>query len=162
MQYIKSLQDIDHQLYSLFKKFTAFDFVSQVERGTSLFVGEGNLSFAHCIAENVKIPQHIIATTFETEAELSERAVHHKKLLKKRASSVIHGIDALKLHAIFTGLRFETIIFQFPHTGSREPIEGRNPNFILVRGFLMSAKSLLSASGKVVLQPLIVRIIVVL
>ena len=48
-------------------------------------------------------------------------------------------------------MRFETIIFQFPHTGSREPIEGRNPNFILVRGFLMSVKSLLSASGKVVI-----------
>ena len=52
----------------------------------------------------------------------------------------------------FAGQTFDNIIFQFPHTGSRELIEGRNPHFILLRDFLKSAKHLLSYSGRVIVS----------
>ncbi len=60
--------------------------------------------------------------------------------------------DATKIHNYFAGQTFDNIIFQFPHTGSREPIDVRNPNFILLRDFLKSAKPLLSYGGKVIVS----------
>jgi 25S rRNA (uracil2634-N3)-methyltransferase len=151
LQYVKSLQSVDSYLYSLFRKATAFDFVAQVEQGCTLFVGEGNLSFASSIASMSNTPRHILATTFEVETDLGQVAIHHKDILKKRGAFVRHGIDALRLHITFSEHRFETIIFQFPHTGSRQPIGGRNPNFVLVRDFLKSSKAILHKNGRVVI-----------
>lgn len=48
-------------------------------------------------------------------------------------------------------MKFDTIIFQFPHAGSREPIRGHNPNFVLVRDFLKSASAQLVYGGKVLI-----------
>jgi hypothetical protein len=65
---------------------------------------------------------------------------------------VLHGVDSAKIAARFSGRRFETIVFQFPHAGSREPIEGHNPNFVLVRDFLKNAVRLLNPNGVVLIS----------
>jgi len=57
-----------------------------------------------------------------------------------------------KLDQDFPANSFETIIFQFPNVGSRDPIEGHNPNFILIRNFLKSAAKRLRSDGKVMVS----------
>lgn len=49
-------------------------------------------------------------------------------------------------------MRFDSIVFQFPHVGSREPVEEHNPNFILVRDFLRSAAAQLAPGGQVLIS----------
>jgi hypothetical protein len=44
------------------------------------------------------------------------------------------------------------LTLQLPNAGSREPIDGHNPNFILVRDFLISAYDQLSYSGTVLIS----------
>ena len=71
------------------------------------------------------------------------------KQLRTLGANVLHEIDATQLDKAFRENEFQNIIFQFPHSGSREPIEGHSPNFILIRDFLISAKLILSDFGAV-------------
>lgn len=127
-------------------------FVSQVQQGDTLFVGEGNLSFAVIIA---KMPDSttskLTATTYEKTSDLSEETQQNSEILKKSGVSVINGIDATKLDQYFPHQKFDTIVFQFPNAGSREPEHGRNPNYILIRDFLKSTASCLASNGKILI-----------
>jgi len=153
------LQSIEQELYSdlyrpaRYGKFNNFDFVGAITHGRTLLVGEGNLSFAiSLIKTNRIIPGYITATTFETERDLPHNGQENAKLLRSLGVSVIYGIDATDLAATFGAMRFDNIVFQFPHTGSRIPVEGHNPNFILVRDFLISAAGQLLFNGKVLIS----------
>lgn len=127
-------------------------FISQIQQGKTLFVGEGNLSFALSIA---KIPEinasSLIVTTYEKTFDLSEEAQQNSETLRQSGASVINEIDATKLDRYFPYQKFDTIIFQFPNAGSREPEYGRNPNYILIRDFLKSAASCLAPNGKILI-----------
>lgn len=148
----KELQQIDNQLIYLLAKGVSFDFVDTISSGSTLLVGEGNLSFAYSLTKKKRIsPKNLIATTFENEKELSYETFLNKTKLEDLGVIVIHGVDATNLSHIFGHARFNNIVFQFPHSGSREPIEGRNPNFILVREFLKSAKRQLKRDGVVLI-----------
>ncbi len=133
------------------KKKTSF-FISQIQQGNTLFVGEGNLSFALSIA---KVPDisasNLVATTYEKDSDLSEEAQQNTKVLKQSGASVLNGIDATKLSQYFSRQKFDTIVFQFPNAGSREPEYGRNPNFVLIRDFLKSAAICLTPNGKILI-----------
>ena len=150
----KQLKQIDeHLIWLLCHKSAKFDFVAQVAKGSALFVGEGNLSFSLSIAKNQRInPARLTATTFETRSNLSEFAEENAIKLSYLGANVIHGVNASKLSAPFGTKLFNTIIFQFPHAGSRQPINGHNPNFVLVRNFLKSAARQLSSGGKVLIS----------
>ena len=138
-----------HLLY----KSSGFDFVNEIIRGRTLFVGEGNLSFTLSIANTPLItPNRLIATTFESETELSEEAKENADKLHKMGATVIYGVDATKLSTTFGSWLFDNIIFQFPNVGSREAVENHNPNFILLRDFLKSAISQLYRTGKVIVS----------
>ncbi len=127
-----------------------FDLTSALARGTLLLVGEGNLSFALSLAGIAKFhPRQITATTYETEQNLTNDAISNATALRYSGVAVINGVDATNLRANFGSERFDNIAFQFPNTGSREPIEGRNPNFVLIREFLESASGQLTQGGKV-------------
>ena len=129
----------------------SFNFINTVANGTTLFVGEGNFSFCLSIARQLRNPTNIIATTFENQNEFSELTKTNISKLQSLGVRVFYNSDATKVHNDFARCRFNNIIFQFPHTGSREPIDGRNPNFILLRDFLKSAKPLLLFGGKVII-----------
>lgn len=132
-------------------KKTSF-FVSQIQQGNTLFVGEGNLSFALSIAKTPNITaSSLVVTTYEKTSDLSEEAQQNSETLKQSGASVINGIDATKLDLYFLHQKFDTIIFQFPNAGSREPEYGRNPNYILIRDFLKSAASCLGPHGKILI-----------
>ncbi|NBX04413.1 MAG: DUF2431 domain-containing protein, partial [Alphaproteobacteria bacterium] len=141
------------QLYLRHKKTAAFDFIAQIARGTTLLVGEGNLSFTVALTIDSRInPAHLTASTFESAPDLSDEAEENAKILRLTGVSVLYGVDATKLSANVGLVRFDSIVFQFPHVGSRDPVEGRNPNFILIRDFLKSARRQLASGGKVLIS----------
>jgi hypothetical protein len=58
-------------------------FVSQIQEGDTLFVGEGNLSFALSIAKmHGMTASNLTATTYEKTSDLSEEAQQNSKILK--------------------------------------------------------------------------------
>ena len=63
-----------------------FDFAGAALTGKTLFVGEGNLSFALCIAEQLdKLKRKTVcATTFEFRYEWSETTMANATFSKKR------------------------------------------------------------------------------
>ena len=149
----KQLQRIDRHLTWLLHKSSSFDFVAEVSQGRTLLVGEGNLSFTLSLAGmSGVIPNRLIATTFENKEELSSDAIANAEALRRKGITVLHGIDASNLASVFGSWRFNTIVFQFPHAGSRDAVEGHNPNFILVRDFLISAAAQLYHGGKVLIS----------
>ena len=127
-----------------------FDFVAQIASGRCLLVGEGNLSFAKSLLNFQKIlPSKLVATTFERPNSLTDSAKVNAKYLYDKGAVVLHGVNARKLDAALKRHQFSTIVFQFPHTGRRRPVEGKNPNYVLVRDFLNSAQGHLLRSGVV-------------
>ena len=138
LQEAKQLQSIDDDLfYSLKQNRKSFDFIEYITAGKTLLVGEGNLSFSISLINKHRIQaSNLTATTFEASNELSENTSENTTRLRAAGARVLHGVDAQKLTTAFGATQFDNIIFQFPHSGSREPINGHNPNFILVRDFL--------------------------
>ncbi len=140
-------------LWPLFgHKTKAFDFIAQIAAGKTLLVGERNLSFTLSLIRDSRInPNRLIATTFEYLSELPPEAKENAKQLRAKGVSVLFNVDATKLSSVLGWVKFDNIVFQFPHVGSREPVEGHNPNFILVRDFLKSASRHLAKGGKVLI-----------
>ena len=150
----KQLQRIDWELFYLLKQTRKpFDFIGHIAAGNIILVGEGNLSFALSLAKKNRInPSAITASTFENASELSDAAIENTGKVRAVGATVLYGIDATKIHLAIGNRAFDHIIFQFPHAGSREPIDGHNPNFILVRNFLKSAIRKLKRSGTVLIS----------
>ncbi|MGE0753943.1 MAG: class I SAM-dependent methyltransferase [Alphaproteobacteria bacterium] len=149
----KELQRVDDHLLWLLRKSTKFDFVGQLAKGKTLLIGEGNLSFALSLARKQRInPANLTATTFERASEIAPETKANAEKLRLLGVTVLHGVDAADIADTFSGRRFEAIAYQFPHVGSREPVEGQNPNFILIRDFLESAAHLLTQSGVVLIS----------
>lgn len=72
-------------------KKTSF-FISQIQQGNILFVGEGNLSFALSIAKISGISaSKLVATTYEKDSDLSEEAQQNAEILKQSGASVLNG-----------------------------------------------------------------------
>ena len=105
--------------------------------GSTLLVGEGNLSFSVSLILNSFFEiEDLTATTYEKSSELSNDTMHNANILKSCAVRVFHGVNAKKLYEKLNGNKFDTIIFQFPNAASRSPKYGRNENHILIREFL--------------------------
>lgn len=147
----KELRALDHELYMLYKSITKYDFISKIKEGNTLLVGEGNLSFTISLVKKLQLLPNLIASTYEDYSELSEYAEFNAKLLKQAGIKVMHGLDATELHNNFYSNSFDTVIFQFPHSGSREGINGVNANYVLVRNFIISASHILKRDGVVLI-----------
>ena len=143
----KELRALDHELYMLYKSITKYDFISKIKEDSTLLVGEGNLSFTISLVQKLQLLPSLITSTYEDYSELSECARANAKLLKRAGIKVLHGLDATELHKNF----FDTIIFQFPHSGSREGINGINANYVLVKKFITSASYILKTDGVILI-----------
>lgn len=120
--------------------------------GDTLLVGEGNLSFAKTLLDRpMACVSRMIATTYETSQNLSNRAIKNSDYLQWKNAIVLHDVDAMHLEKIFEPSSFDSIIFQFPNVSSRNPKYGHNPNHILIRNFLRSALPYLKEDGKVII-----------
>ncbi len=149
----KELQEILNYKFTtptLYYKSSSFDFIAAITNNSTLLVGEGNLSFSLSLAQDSRVhPYWLTATTYQSEGELTEFAQDNAERLKALDATVLHGIDATQLHRYFGSALFRNVTFQFPHTGSRAPVDGRNPNHVLLRNFLISARYTIPDSGKV-------------
>lgn len=126
-----------------------FDFVAACKHHRVLFVGEGNLSFSLSIMRRLCcFPRsEIWATTFECISAWDAQTKRHASRLMRLGAQVSDEVDATKLDQTFSRNTFDVIIFQFPNVGNRKPKHGRNPNHILLRRFLRSARALVGKSG---------------
>lgn len=71
-------------------KKTSF-FISQTQRGNTLFVGEGNLSFALSIAKTPGITtSDLVTTTYEKTSDFSEEAQQNSEILKQSGASILN------------------------------------------------------------------------
>lgn len=143
----KELRTLDHKLYMLYKSIIKYDFISKIKGGSTLLVGEGNLSFTISLVKKLQLLPQLITSTYEGYSQLSEYAEFNSKLLKQARIKVMHELDAIELHKNFYSNTFDTIIFQFPHSGSREGINGINANYVLVKKFIISASYILKRDG---------------
>lgn len=120
--------------------------------GDMLLVGEGNLSFAKSLLQLSPIAiTHMTATTFEKEKNLPKDTVINAQHLRRRGAIVLHDVDATQLEKSIKPCHFDTIVFQFPNVGNRDPKYNHNPNHILVRKFLKNAISYLKPNGKIMI-----------
>lgn len=142
---------MDQELYTLYKNITKYDFLSKIKGGNTLLVGKGNLSFTISLVKKLQLLPNLITSTYENYSELSEYARFNAKLLKQEGIKVLYGLDATELHKNFYSNAFDTIIFQFPHSGSREGINGVNANYALVTKFVISASHILKINGVVLI-----------
>ena len=147
----KELRALDHELYMLYKSITKYDFISKIKEDSTLLVGEGNLSFTISLVQKLQLLPSLITSTYEDYSELSECARANAKLLKRAGIKVLHGLDATELHKNFYSNAFDTVIFQFLHSGSREGINGINANYVLVKKFITSASYILKTDGVILI-----------
>lgn len=142
-------RDIDAALIIIIKSIKKFNFVFHSNEGLSLFIGEGNLSFACEIANKSQNPNYIIATTYESFDCYDNLSIQNKQRLEQMGATVLDGIDGEKINIGLQNLymKFHLIVFQFPHTGKQDYHDGKTPNFDLVRNFLISSKRCLSQDG---------------
>ena len=138
---------IDHDLNILIKSLKKFDFIANLNEGSSLFIGEGNLSFTCELAQRISNPECMTATTYEGVDSYDDFSIQNKQKLQQMGVTVLDGIDGTKLHLNMLCHKFHLIVFQFPHTGKQEYHDGQTPNFDLVRNFLISSKTQLHHKG---------------
>lgn len=125
--------------------------VSRAFSGKTLLVGEGNFSFtASLVFDHHVIPMSITSTIHENSRDISDDAKINARKLSRAGVTVFDNVDATHLDRTFHFQKFDTIIFQFPNAGSREPNRGHNPNHVLVRRFLRSAAEHLLQDGEII------------
>ncbi|KAK9673769.1 hypothetical protein RND81_12G188200 [Saponaria officinalis] len=126
-----------------------------MSKQTILLVGEGDFSFSASLAVAFGCASNMIATSLNSQEFLAKnysKFRRNKMALEVRGSMVIHGVDATKMinHDILGGLRFDRIIFNFPHAGcfGRTDHDMRK-NRELIKGFLRCAKKMLNREGEI-------------
>lgn len=126
---------------------TKYDFISAIKSGNTLLIGAGNFTFTISLMKKLQSLPNLITSTYEGYSELSE----YGKLLKQAEIKVLHGIDATESCKNFYSNAFDIIIFQFPPSGRREGINEVNANYVLVKKFIISASSILTRDGSILI-----------
>lgn len=116
--------------------------------GDTLLVGEGDFSFAKSLAKQTvpKSRSQIIATCYEPLfLQVTEKKQPNIQALQEMGVTVRGGVDATALSQTIAERDFETIIWNFPHTGSRSISEHRR----LLARFFSSCGQLIQPQGTV-------------
>ncbi|KAF8031759.1 hypothetical protein BT93_D0851 [Corymbia citriodora subsp. variegata] len=122
-----------------------------------LLVGEGDFSFAACLAQAFGSAVNIVATSLDSQASsklLYNRAGANMEILVGLGGTILHEVNAHNMtqHPDLRQKCFDRIVFNFPHAGykghdhSNSQIQRHRE---LVRGFLKSAKSMLTRNGEI-------------
>ncbi|XP_074293913.1 uncharacterized protein At4g26485-like [Silene latifolia] len=127
-----------------------------------LLVGEGDFSFATCLANAFGDASNLFATSLDSYrmfrlCQVIERYANAKRnieVLKEKGCVVLHEVDAhtMSRHAILRQHCFDVIVFNFPHA---DLVYREHDQFQielhrdLVRGFLKNAYELVSYEGQI-------------
>ncbi|KAG7957985.1 hypothetical protein I3843_11G202800 [Carya illinoinensis] len=122
-----------------------------------LLVGEGDFSFAACLAKRFDTTVNMIATSFDSEEFLMQNysnARTNLEELKERRCTTLHNVNAhtMILHPLLNLKVFDRIIFNFPHAGfmfSEHDDRQIELHQELVRGFLRNAFDMLTEDGEI-------------
>ncbi|XP_061342203.1 uncharacterized protein At4g26485-like [Gastrolobium bilobum] len=123
----------------------------------TLLVGEGDFSFALCLANAFGSASNMVATSLDSKESLIRnysRASTNLNELENLGCTVVHEVDAhiMDTHHLLYLEFFDRIVYNFPHAGFLFP--ERNPFQIwyhqyVVRGFFNSARKMLRYGGEI-------------
>ncbi|XP_038881536.1 uncharacterized protein At4g26485-like [Benincasa hispida] len=116
-----------------------------------LLVGEGDFSFALCLAKHFGSARNIVATCLDSQDDLEKKysdGLRNVRELEERGCLVFYGIDVrnMSTHFFLRTQRFDRIIYNFPHVGflfREDSFCQIQLNKELVEGFLKNARVLL-------------------
>ncbi|KAF5479112.1 hypothetical protein F2P56_005613 [Juglans regia] len=122
-----------------------------------LLVGEGDFSFAACLAIQFDTAVNMIATSFDSKKFLMQNYSNsgtNLKELEERRCTILHNVDAHTMiaHPLLNLKVFDRIIFNFPHAGfmfSEHDDRQIELHQELVRGFLWNAFDMLTEDGEI-------------
>ncbi|XP_023918031.2 uncharacterized protein At4g26485 [Quercus suber] len=124
-----------------------------------LLVGEGDFSFSACLARAFRSAANMVATSLHSKDTLLTKhrsCVPHLEDLKRRGCLVLHEVDAYDMnqHPTLMSMKFDVIIFNFPHAGHFSWLCERDEELIemhkeLVQAFFKSARKMLNRDGEV-------------
>ncbi|XP_028081873.1 uncharacterized protein At4g26485 [Camellia sinensis] len=122
-----------------------------------LLVGEGDFSFAACLATAFGSALNMVATSLDSQESLMMKyptASDNLKQLQDLGCTILHEIDGttMSLHPRLGFQLFDRIVFNFPHAGFTLS-EHSSIQIMLhqdvVKGFLSSASGMLTDNGEV-------------
>ncbi|XP_048327226.2 uncharacterized protein At4g26485 isoform X1 [Ziziphus jujuba] len=126
-----------------------------------LLVGEGDFSFSACLATAFGSATNMVATSLDSKDALfkkyrSKRSYQkHLKELENRGCLVLHEVDAKNMnqHPILKSMKFDIIIYNFPHAGHFRVSEGNKFVILLhkklLKAFFENAREMLNEGGEV-------------
>ncbi|KAL0399068.1 UNVERIFIED_CONTAM: hypothetical protein Sradi_2250100 [Sesamum radiatum] len=122
-----------------------------------LLVGEGDFSFAACLATAFGNASNMVATSLDSPEMLRIKhpsSVRNLQLVQEKRCTVIHQVDAhsMSQHPLLSHRKFDRIVFNFPHACFNHREDA--PYQILrhqdvVRGFLKNAYEMVREEGEV-------------
>ncbi|KAH1032422.1 hypothetical protein J1N35_044596 [Gossypium stocksii] len=123
-----------------------------------LLVGEGDFSFAACLATSVGSGINMVVTSLDSKVMLNykyKEAMANVSRLEELGCTVIHEVDCCTMsqHSKLKSNLFDRIVFNFPHAGFFFSSES-TPYVIdlhkkVVKGFLRNAVEMLTENGEV-------------
>ncbi|XP_019436702.1 PREDICTED: uncharacterized protein At4g26485-like [Lupinus angustifolius] len=124
---------------------------------TILLVGEGDFSFALCLAKKFGNARNMVATSRNSRDSLEDMYSGISGKLSELESlgcTVLHGVDVHTMahHPILQSKDFDRIVFNFPHSGFIDSENDRRQikrHKKLVRGFFRNAKHILGYKGQI-------------
>ncbi|GAV90401.1 DUF2431 domain-containing protein, partial [Cephalotus follicularis] len=122
-----------------------------------LLVGEGDFSFAACLAKAFGSATNMVATSLDSKVKLKRkysRATTNLEALEELGCITIHGVNAhiMSQHPLLNLKLFNRIVFNFPHAGfihREEDIAQIRIHQKLMKGFFRNAYNMLAKSGQV-------------
>ncbi|KAM5586822.1 uncharacterized protein ABKV19_005645 [Rosa sericea] len=123
-----------------------------------LLVGEGNFSFAACLAKEFGSAKNMVATSLDSKESVmvrySNAAPSNLKELEDMGCLILHEVDVhtMRQHPFLVNQLFDRVVFNFPHAGFIF-MENQMSQIKVASGFgggiLHSACEMLKESGEV-------------